>query len=112
MLSRLCGHKNVSGSKRVLKELTVGWAGSQTEDNGDKCDESLGLRSQRRLGSEGQEWASPGGGITYNIIVPTCRHGSRGSERVRILLKVTLLGSGPDHFSSVWVEMGRFLHYS
>ena len=34
VLSRLCGHKNVSGSKRVLKELTVGWAGSQTEDNG------------------------------------------------------------------------------
>ena len=35
MLSRLCGDKNVSGSKRVLKELTVGWAGSQTEDSGD-----------------------------------------------------------------------------
>ena len=35
VLSRLCGHKNVSGSKRVLKELTGGWAGSQTEDNGD-----------------------------------------------------------------------------
>ena len=35
MLSRLCGDKNVSGSKRVLKELTVVWAGSQTEDNGD-----------------------------------------------------------------------------
>ena len=35
MLSRLCGDKNVSGSKRVLKELTVVWAGSQTEDEGD-----------------------------------------------------------------------------
>ena len=31
VLSRLCGHKNVSGSKKVLKELTVGWAGSQTD---------------------------------------------------------------------------------
>ena len=35
MLSRLCGDKNVSGSKRVFKELTVVWAGSQTEDEGD-----------------------------------------------------------------------------
>ena len=44
----------------------VGRAGTQTEDNGaNKCDESLGLWSQPRLGSDGEEWDSPAGGITY-----------------------------------------------
>ena len=33
VLSRHCGHKDIPYSKRVLKELTVGWAGSQTEDS-------------------------------------------------------------------------------
>ena len=61
VLSILCAHRNISWGKRVLKELMVGWAGTQTEDNGaNKCDESLGLWSQPRLGSDGEEWASPG----------------------------------------------------
>ena len=56
--------------------------------------------------------ASPGGGITYDIIAPICRQGNWGSERVSILLKVTLLGSGPSHFSCTSVKMWRSLHYS
>ena len=56
--------------------------------------------------------ALPGGGIAYNIIVPVCRQGNRGSEMVTILLKVTLLGSGPIHLSCTSVKMWRSLHYS
>ena len=83
----------------------VGWAGSQSEDHGETSVTSA-LASGASGGwhqavRNGFAW----GEITYNIIVPICRQGNRGSEMVSILVKVTLLGSGPDHFSSVWVEM-------
>ena len=56
--------------------------------------------------------ALPGGGVIYNIIVPVCRQGNWGSEMVTILLKVTLLGSGPNHLSCTSVKMWRSLHHS
>ena len=62
VLSRLCGHKNVSGSKRVLKELTVGWAGSQTEDGGEtSVMRAMASKSQQMLGAQTRQPQNPGG---------------------------------------------------
>ena len=76
----------------------MGWAGSQSEDHGETS-----VMRALATGASGQ--GLPGGGITYNIIVPVCRQGNRGSEMVTILLEVTLLGSGPNHLSCTSVKM-------
>lgn len=83
----------------------VGWAGSQSEDHG----ETSVTRALASGASGGWDQAVRNGfawgGITYNIIFPICRQGNRGSEMVSILLKVTLLGSGPNHLSFMSVKM-------
>ena len=83
----------------------VGWAGSQSEDHGETS-VTRALASGASGGCDqavrnGFAW----GGITYNLIFPICRQGNRGSEMVSILVKVTLLGSGPTHLSCTSVKM-------
>ena len=72
---------------------------------------------QQRLGSDGEEWDSPVGGITHTIIVLISPKEPRIREAERLTqgkIRCLLLGSGPDHFSSTSIKMKGLcsIHYT